>query len=73
MYGLFREEKIEKRLNGYDLSKKQMKIGIFSHCTIDEISRDSTTVETAGGPACYCGLTARALKFDVELHTKNRT
>lgn len=70
MHGLFREEKIEKRLNGYYLSKKQMKIGIFSHCTIDEISRMGTVIETAGGPACYCGLTARALKFDVEFHTK---
>ncbi|MGQ0638247.1 MAG: PfkB family carbohydrate kinase [Nitrososphaerota archaeon] len=47
-----------------------MKIGIFSHCTIDEIVRDGTTIETTGGPACYCGLTARNLKFDVELHTK---
>ena len=47
-----------------------MKLGIFSHCTIDEISRDGTLVETAGGPPCYCGLTARNLKFDVEFHTK---
>jgi len=47
-----------------------MKIAIFSHCTIDEISRDGTVVETAGGPPCYCGLTARNLKFDVEFHTK---
>ncbi len=47
-----------------------MKLAIFSHCTIDEISRNSTTVETAGGPACYCGLAARAMRFDVELHTK---
>lgn len=47
-----------------------MKIAIFSHCTIDEISRDGTLVETAGGPACYCGLTARNLKFDVEFYTK---
>lgn len=47
-----------------------MKIAIFSHCTMDEISRGGTLVETAGGPACYCGLTARNLKFDVEFHTK---
>jgi len=47
-----------------------MKIAIFSHCTIDEISMNGTLVETAGGPACYCGLTARNLKFDVEFHTK---
>jgi len=37
---------------------------------MDEISRDGALVETAGGPACYCGLTARNLKFDVEFHTK---
>ncbi|HSB84340.1 MAG TPA: PfkB family carbohydrate kinase [Nitrosarchaeum sp.] len=47
-----------------------MKIAIFSHCTVDEISREGKTVETAGGPACYCGLTARNLKFDVEFHTR---
>ncbi len=47
-----------------------MKIGIFSHCTIDEILTNNTVVETAGGPACYCGLTARNLKFDVDFHTK---
>lgn len=47
-----------------------MKLGIFSHCTIDEISRAGTVVETAGGPACYCSLTARNLKFDVDFHTK---
>lgn len=46
-----------------------MKIAIFSHCTIDEISKDGTLVQTAGGPACYCGLTARNLKFDVDFHT----
>ena len=47
-----------------------MKLGIFSHCTIDEISRNNNLVETAGGPACYCGLTAKKMKFDVELDTK---
>ena len=47
-----------------------MKIAIFSHCTIDEIARDGALIETAGGPACYCGITARNLKFDVEFHTK---
>ncbi len=47
-----------------------MKLGIFSHCTIDEIVRNGIGVETAGGPACYCGLTAKNLKFDVEFHTK---
>ena len=47
-----------------------MKLAIFSHCTIDEISRSGTVVETAGGPPCYCGLTTRNFKFDVELYTK---
>ncbi len=46
-----------------------MKIAIFSHCTIDEISRNDV-VETAGGPACYCGLTAKNMKFEIDLHTK---
>lgn len=47
-----------------------MKVAIFSHCTIDEISQNGKTVETAGGPACYCGLTAKNMKFEIDLHTK---
>ena len=47
-----------------------MKIAIFSHCTIDEISQNGTVIETAGGPACYCGLTAKNMKFEIDLHTK---
>lgn len=47
-----------------------MRLAIFSHCTIDEISRDGKTVETAGGPALYCGLTAKNMKFEIDLHTK---
>ena len=47
-----------------------MKLTIFSHCTIDEISRNNTTVETPGGPALYCGYTAKNMKFDVDLRTK---
>jgi len=47
-----------------------MKIAIFSHCTIDEISQNDIVVETAGGPACYCGLTAKNMKFEIDLHTK---
>ena len=46
-----------------------MKIAIFSHCTIDEISQNDI-VETAGGPACYCGLAAKNMKFEIDLHTK---
>ena len=47
-----------------------MKIAIFSHCTIDEISQNNVVTETAGGPACYCGLTAKNMKFEIDLHTK---
>lgn len=47
-----------------------MKLAIFSHCTIDEISRNNLLVETAGGPASYCGITAKNMKFNVDLHTK---
>ncbi|MDE1726858.1 MAG: ribokinase [Thaumarchaeota archaeon] len=47
-----------------------MKLAILSHCTIDEISRNGQTVETPGGPASYCGLTTKNMKFDVELHTR---
>jgi sugar/nucleoside kinase (ribokinase family) len=46
-----------------------MKIAIFSHCTIDEISQKDI-IETAGGPACYCSLTAKNMKSDIDLHTK---
>jgi len=47
-----------------------MKIGIFSHCTIDEIKIDGDSYERPGGPACYCSFAARRLGFDVELATK---
>lgn len=47
-----------------------MKVGIFSHCTIDTILIGNSSYEQVGGAACYCGRTARNLKFDVELYTK---
>lgn len=47
-----------------------MKIAIFSHCAIDSITLDGSNYFQIGGAACYCGLTARQLKFDVELFTK---
>jgi len=47
-----------------------MKLDIFSHCTIDTIGIDDSKYVVPGGPACYCSLTARILKFDVKLHTK---
>jgi len=47
-----------------------MKLALFSHCAIDTITLDNETHEQIGGAACYGGLTARALKFDVSLYTK---
>lgn len=47
-----------------------MKIDIFSHCTIDTIQYGDSNYETIGGAACYGGITARKLNFDVKLHTK---
>ena len=47
-----------------------MKLGIFSHCTIDEIKIGDGVYERPGGPACYGGMAARNLGFDVELYTK---
>ena len=47
-----------------------MKLAIFAHCAIDTISIGDDNYEQIGGSACYCGLTAREFKFDVDLHTK---
>ena len=47
-----------------------MKLDIISHCTIDTIEINDSKYVVPGGPGCYCSLTARALKFDVRLHTK---
>jgi len=47
-----------------------MKLDVISHCTIDTIKIDDSQYVVPGGPGCYCSLTARALKFDVKLHTK---
>lgn len=47
-----------------------MKFGVFSHCTIDTIELDGSSNEQIGGAACYCGLTAKNLKFDSKLYTK---
>lgn len=47
-----------------------MKLAVFSHCTIDEIKINDDLYERPGGPACYCGLAAREMGFDVELVTK---
>ena len=47
-----------------------MKIDVISHCAIDTIEINNSKHVVPGGPGCYCSLTARALKFDVKLHTK---
>jgi hypothetical protein len=47
-----------------------MKLALFSHCAIDTITINGITHEQIGGAACYGGLTARQLKFDVDLYTK---
>jgi len=47
-----------------------MKLALFSHCAIDTITIDGNNYEQIGGAACYCGITARQFKFDVDLFTK---
>lgn len=47
-----------------------MKLAVFSHCAIDTITINGTSYEQIGGAACYCGITARQFKFDVDLYTK---
>jgi len=47
-----------------------MKVGIFSHCTMDTIVYQNEQYDAPGGPASYCSLTARKQKHDVNLYTK---
>ena len=47
-----------------------MKLALFSHCAVDTITIGGTDYQQIGGAACYCGITARNLKFDVDLYTK---
>ena len=47
-----------------------MKLAVFGHCAIDTITIDDYNYEQIGGSACYCGITARQFKFDVDLFTK---
>ena len=47
-----------------------MKLDIISHCAVDTIQVNDSKYIVPGGPASYCSLTARILKFDVVLHTK---
>ena len=48
-----------------------MKLAVFAHCAIDtHCYIDGSNYEQIGGSACYCGITARQFKFDVDLFTK---
>ncbi len=47
-----------------------MRLAIFSHCAIDTIQIGNISNEQVGGPACYCSITAKNLKFDTTLYTK---
>ena len=40
-----------------------MKLDVLSHCTIDTIQVNDSKYVVPGGPACYCSLTARILKW----------
>ena len=47
-----------------------MKVGIFSHCTMDAIIYENEQYDAPGGPASYCSITAKKQKHDVNLYTK---
>jgi len=47
-----------------------MKLAVYSHCTIDTIKIGESSSEQVGGSASYCGISAKKLKFDAEIHTK---
>ena len=47
-----------------------MRVAIFSHCVIDTIQIGNISNEQIGGPACYCSITAKNLKFNTILYTK---
>ena len=48
-----------------------MKIAIASHIVLDSIKdREGRITQSLGGPACYCGLTAKQFGFEVILATK---
>ena len=48
-----------------------MKLTVVSNIVLDSIrNMEGVVTESLGGPACYCGLTARRFSFDVSLVTK---
>ncbi len=47
-----------------------MRAAVLSNIVLDEIvSRDNSTIQSLGGPASYCGITARKFGFDTTLFT----
>lgn len=47
-----------------------MRASILSNLVVDEIvSRNNISIQSLGGPATYCGLTARKFGFDTTLFT----
>ena len=48
-----------------------MKVAVASHIVLDSIKdREGRITQSLGGPACYCGLTAKQFGFEVILATK---
>lgn len=47
-----------------------MKIALFAHCAIDEISIGGSQFERIGGSACYGAYTIKNLGLKVDLHTR---
>jgi sugar/nucleoside kinase (ribokinase family) len=47
-----------------------LKVGIASHIVLDTINTGDDSAQSLGGPACYCGITARRFGFEVGLATK---
>ena len=46
------------------------RLAVFAHCAIDTITIGGSSYDQIGGSACYCGITARRFKFDVDLFTR---
>ncbi len=48
-----------------------MKLAVYSHCTVDEVSlAGAAPAEAPGGGGCYCSVAARRLGLDVDLFTR---
>lgn len=47
-----------------------VKLGVYSHCSVDTIRIGGSAHTQAGGPACYCGLAAARLGLEAELFTR---